>query len=211
MHTLTLTTKSLRAAMKCAAVKYIRSYLNGVLVQSTEVGRDIYTVSTNGHILFAGKQDAQWDDGNAKPGPWSIIIPSDTIKTALRGYKLPAINLTIGDDGQPCQLGNVLFTPHDATFPDWRRVTPYGPMSGEAGQYNPEFLATAQDALCEWHENKHSRYVHLAMNGKTSSAVMTGRNDTAYVVLMPWRADDTGFPPFIIDDVPQAEPEALAA
>lgn len=184
---LNINTNQLKAAIHCAATKDVRFYLMGVHIEICANG-DVHIVSTDGNVLFAGlvcAPNVQWTDSPQK-GPWSMIIPLDAIKAAVK-TKNQTISLTAMPDGR-YMLGDRVFSPVDGKFPDWRRVAVSVESREEKpGQFNLDFLTRARDALGEWFGAKKRAgwYVHQAGE---ANAIMTGDDMTAFCVVMPMRA-----------------------
>ena len=184
---ITLQTNLIRAVIHCAAKKDVRYYLQGALLEVCTNG-DVHLVSTDGHCLFAGliaAPNVRWV-GQPQSGPWQMTIPLETLKVAGKSKK-PTVDLCALPDGR-YTLGDVLFTPVDGRFPDWRRVSMkvQGAELSPA-QYDPDLLAKCSAALKEWFNPKGRVYAaHLSQHG-TDSGIMTGDDYTAYCLVMPWR------------------------
>ena len=188
----------LKAASYCMAKNDVVRYcLNGVLFTRNANGQSAL-VSTDGYILFAGLLGDD-DNGNTEI---NCIIPSDVIKKESKG-KAPAILRQV-DDTQ-WALGDTLFTPLDAKYPDWQRITPRK-LSGVLAQYNADNLAKAQAALNSWHGSDMCDAVQHNGNGAGLMAI-----ESAYVVIMPYLTTAVDCKPFTWNATPQIEEEALAA
>lgn len=191
---ITLQKKHLAAALKCAPKKDIRYHLVGVCLDVATNG-DVHLVGTDGHVMFAGLVPApnvQWT-GDAQKGPFQIIIPRDAAALALKS-KTDALMLTAMPDGR-YMLGDVVFFPVDGTYPDWRRVATWPANATPApGNYNPDLLATASDAVRTWHDCKYPVLHQFGLD----RAIMTGADMTGFCVVMPMRidADDLAVRPF---------------
>lgn len=193
--TLTVPTDRLRAALICASTEQIRYYLNGVYVDPKG-----YLVSTDGHRLFCGKLDLP-GDSNCEPdsfGGW--IIPRDTLKRALQGYKAAMIEIS------PTRVGDIACQPIDGTFPDWRRVIPSAwTASGAAAQFNPDYVADMGKIgvlLSGKRKSDSGLTAHIHHNGEGPAGVTFPDVPDAYAVLMPIRTFHTdserAFPPFAV-------------
>ena len=188
----------LAAPLVCAAVKDVRRYLEGVLLEVTQSG-DVHLVGTNGHCMFAGliaAPNVQWTD---KPqiGPWQMIIPSATIKAALKECK-GIVELRALPDGR-YTLGFQVFAPIDGRYPDWRRIVPSAAILDARGekpaQFNPDLLVKCRDALKHWHRGGETFTAYLHAH-ESQSAVMTGDDMTGFCVVVPWRTDGGAVRPF---------------
>ena len=183
----------LAAALSCAAVKDVRYYLQGVLLEVTRAG-DVHLVGTDGACMFAGliaAPNVQWTDAH-QLGPWTMIIPFATVKAALKECK-GTVELRALPDGR-YTLGSQVFTPVDGRFPDWRRIIPTAQVLDSRGekpaQFDPDLLVKCRDALKHWHQGGAKFTAHLHAH-ETQAAVMTGADMTGFCVVMPWRTDDT--------------------
>ncbi|QMI49722.1 hypothetical protein [Burkholderia sp. MBR-1] len=195
----------LKAALLLAPTKDVRYYLNGVHLEFTASG-DMHIVSTNGHSMFCGvvpAKDVRWT-GPEKCGPLSMIIPGDTVKSAIKGARPETVVLAPILDGR-YTLGDVLFAPVDGRFPDWRRDV-YRNGERAPAQFEHAHLATAEAALRTWHQLP-SMHPELCPNGD-SAATMCGNDGTAFAIIMPIRdaavARATPFTPAPFDAVAEA-------
>jgi DNA polymerase-3 subunit beta len=186
---LSLRKSDLKAAFICSAVKDVRYYLQGVYLEFSPSPNGAATDgiltfgATDGHILFAGTAPAVFED-DPQSAPFSMIIPNDAIKTAIK-TKNDIVILMSMPDGR-YTLGDTVFAPVDAKFPDFRRVIPEK-VSGELGYFNPELLVRGNDALREYFNSKRCVY-RLNHNG-TSPGVICGDSRDALVVVMPIRTE----------------------
>lgn len=124
----------LRAAACCAAMQDIRYYLNGALVEVRATETRI--VATDGNMAAVLRDEVLV--GRQEPMP-DVIIPNATIKLAL-GLKSKVLSLVFDAEGKKWSLGGIPFTPCDGLFPAYRRIVPCT-HTGEAAQFNPEFIA----------------------------------------------------------------------
>ena len=184
---ITIQKHHLAAALKCAPKKDIRYYMVGVCLDVATNG-DVHLVGTDGHVMFAGlipAPNVQWT-GDAQKGSFQIIIPRDTVALAVKGAKPDTVTLTAMPDGR-YMLGDVVFSPVDGKYPDWRRVCAWPENVAPApGHFNPDLLAIAADAVRTWHDCK---YPVLHQFGR-DRAIMTGTDMTGFCVVMPMRVDD---------------------
>ena len=190
---LTIKTHQLKAATHTAAVKDIRFYLKGVLIERCTNG-DVHIVSTDGACLFAGLiADPVVDCSQV--GPWRMIIPIDAVKTACK-TKNPVITLVPMPDGR-YTLGDVVFTPVDGTFPDWRMVAHYPSIEAQPvapSMLDPELMCKAFDAVRTWHGLRSDALPAYVQRGE-SCTVVHGPDCTGFVIVMPYRTKiDTATP-----------------
>ena len=181
---LNIPTHKLTAAIPCAAVKDIRYYLNGVHLEVTASGQ-VHIVSTNGHSLFAGKiENPDWTD-DPVPGGFTLTIPTDAIKTAAKS-KSKVITLTDLGGGRYA-LGDVMFSPIEGTYPDWRRVAKLVEGEEQPAHFNPDYLVACNKALNTWSNLKGTIPAYIHYRGDNAAA-LTGEDETAFCILMPVRA-----------------------
>ncbi len=217
MRTIKLNLNHLRAVSLFAAVKDIRSYLNGVCVEVTP--HAVRLCATNGHVLAV--TNTAHDEGEPRPDCGQWIIPSDAIKAGIKcvGKHLSVILLNVPDDDSRdgCTLGipgnAVMFNAIDGRFPDYRRVVP-STIDGTPAQYNPTYLYTFQQAALVYGGRNANGYIMLGMNGQGSARVHI--NESEFIgVIMPWRTaqECPELPGWWTEQAPEqiTEPEALAA
>ncbi len=144
MTKLYIETKYLKSAAIFTGKDSSRYYLQGVQVEIFE--RHVTLVSTDGHRLFVAHCELASDNfaDNSMIGE-TFILPSDTIKKALTGYKLDKISMGIekNDLTYSFTVGDVGFIPIDGTFPNWREIINPDKVShsNELAQYNALYLA----------------------------------------------------------------------
>lgn len=176
-----------RAALRFAAKKDIRYYLNGVLIEYGTAGARI--VATNGHIMIAARVDATATEAG------SIIVPREALETALKlNGKAGALLVefaeakTSDDDARNIRIWTgpttqtVVVVEIVGRFPTWRRVIPAS-TSGELANYNPDYLAAVYAAVHDVTGSKYARWPGIAYNG-TGGALVT-LSDDAQAVVMP--------------------------
>lgn len=92
MATIHVYRNKLKAAARFMAVQDIRFYLNGLLIESNPMQSRI--VATDGHTLFASRDDAKGDNAGAFVG----IMPADTVKAILSWKALQNRERCTGDN-----------------------------------------------------------------------------------------------------------------
>ena len=127
----------LRAIAHLMASKDIRHYLNAVLIEADATGEG-RMVATDGHVMGQFRILPAKD---AEPiEPFSVIVPDSVIK----GVKPDKHRywVTLEGSGGIWMLDDTRFSPIDAEFPDYVRVTPgSAPQSGVYTHANIELLA----------------------------------------------------------------------
>jgi len=201
-------TDVLRAALVCVSTEETRYYLRGVHVEPD--ADDVVLVSTDGHRLFCGR--CPLPPAGAVTPAEPFIIPTETIKKALTGYKGLGIHLT--RTGDVWTLGDVTFRPVDGTFPDWRRVVPtqktISDDLGKIAQFDPAYIGD-MGKVCKALVGAGKPVIHH-MGGNPSMVTFPGREDL-FCLLMPMRADmlDTAELGFLLAHVAQNKAATLAA
>ena len=188
MATVNIYRNKLKAASRFMAVQDIRYYLNGLLIESNPVQSRI--VATDGHTLFASRDDAKGDNEGSFVG----IIGSDTVK-AILSWKAPyksandaPVVLTTCDDlageHRATWCGNVcVFRLIEGKFPDYARVVPEK-VSGEPAFYQPEYLVRCSKAAIDMNTNKLGHFDFKQGGDGSGIAVFSSE---AFAVIMPIR------------------------
>jgi DNA polymerase-3 subunit beta len=140
MNQFTISINALKGLDLLAGKSDIRYYLNGVNVEFNETTTRL--VATNGHIL--GIENLTQNLINTGAG--SLIIPSDIIK-ALKPVSKNADIVQIKQiDAVQWEIDNygtkITFRAIEGKFPDYARVVSGAKTTGQAAQYNADYLAT---------------------------------------------------------------------
>lgn len=143
MISIQIPTNKLKAALTHAAVADIRHYLNGVLLEGARNG-DLHIVATDGRRALIGRCAGLAGDLR------SVIIPTETIKLAIRGQS----QIVLSEDSGKWALGAINFAPIDGKYPDWRRIIPRGAVVPDTSHWNFKHLADAEAALRIWQGSK---------------------------------------------------------
>ena len=188
MATVNIYRNKLKAASRFMAVQDLRSYRKGLLIESNPVQSRI--VATDGHTLFASRDDAKGDNEGSFVG----IIGSDTVK-AILSWKAPyksandaPVVLTTCDDlageHRATWCGNVcVFRLIEGKFPDYARVVPEK-VSGEPAFYQPEYLVRCSKAAIDMNTNKLGHFDFKQGGDGSGIAVFSSE---AFAVIMPIR------------------------
>lgn len=170
----TLNKIDLLAISRFAAVKDIRYYLNGILL---EVGnRESRLVATAGHCLGALRLESVSHEACTTPEQY--IIPTEAV---LRFKPKKGTGDTVTLTVEPKQsTGQQYATLEDATgskytfplidgrFPDYRRVIP-SRCQGTAGHFNPEILMSFVKASKDL--GSSAGMIHIAQNERDAALV----------------------------------------
>lgn len=196
MYTLTVSLATLRAARTHAADKDVRSYLQGVYLD-TVAGK---VVATDGHRLFAANARG------VKSNYPAVIIPNETLDAALkqftgdyaRGKMLGAVDVTVAIDDSHIAIGtptgSVTGKALDGRFPEWRRVVPKAEDVGEhvPAVLNTKYLADACEAIIIARNTPKKFAAELAirihMRGEFPT-VITDSTIGVLALVMPMRND----------------------
>ena len=186
--------QQLEASTIIAPKNDARYYLNSVLIE-INFENAAYIVATNGSILFVGEIDCP--DFTIEPKTTRLVIPRSTIEQVLR-VKDKNQTIELKRSGEGWQLGSVLFQPLDSDrFPNWRRVNvspgDINAGSPEPAQYNPELLLVAHKSLSKWSVKKGGPAM-LHQRGNEAGVLVNPADNSAHVIVMPWRADTTALP-----------------
>lgn len=134
----TISINALKGLDLLAAKGGIRYYLNGVNVEFNTTTTRL--IATNGHIL--GIENLTQNLENTGAG--SLIIPSDIIKALKPVIKSAGIVQVRQTDTGHWEIDNygtkITFSPVEGRFPDYARVVSGAATSGQAAQYDPEYL-----------------------------------------------------------------------
>lgn len=169
---ITISQKAFKAVEMAMAVKDIRYYLCGVMLEHN--GEETRLVATDGHRLHAVKID---HPNGLTVDPFQIILPAAMIKTICKAKtnRYCDANITINVDAPFVEVGKVSATMPtkasallpdgtetvasliDGRFPDYMRVIPDS-FSNEVGQYNPELVSDAMRGAGYWLESKDWQY-----------------------------------------------------
>jgi DNA polymerase III subunit beta len=175
----------LAAASAFASKEETRYYLNGVLLEIDE--RSATYVATDGHVLIAYRDEREHDE------PDNLLLGKFIIPTAhCKAHKLKK-----DDDAQAKIFGvgrltiahemvDVTFMPIDGTFPEWRKVLPKEPTSGELAQFNLAHLARFQKFADVLGMNKP----YVAHNGANPTPIWYSGHPHTFGYIMPIRASD---------------------
>ena len=183
---ITIDRNALKAVSRFAAVKDIRYYLQGVLIESTPLQTRL--AATCGHSLAVHRADAKGDN----EGSWTGILPLDAVTTLLKmkathkTLKDAPITVTVSDEGEiRCDwIGQSIITRAvDGKFPDYRRVIPEA-LDGLPCWINPDYLARIVDAAKDI-----SAGFTFGFGGTGSSLAHIGQDMVA--VVMPMRTELT--------------------
>ena len=184
MFTFDVSVNALRAARTHAAEKDARYYLLGVHFD-LEAGR---IVATDGHRAFICA-------GPVVPGAGTFIMSNTLIDSVLKAVgKRPlydTVAVAIGDIGAPrgitVSAAGATFNAKEVegTF-HWRRIVPQS-VSGEAAQFNPEYLTDAREALATYQGFKADKTAFKVSHNGSNPSICTSNCDDAIVIVMPMR------------------------
>ena len=183
---ITIDRNALKAVSRFAAIKDIRYYLQGVLIESTPLQTRL--CATDGHTLAVHRADAKGDN----EGSWTGILPLDAVTTLLKmkathkTLKDAPIYLSVQESGEiRCDwIGqSIICRAVDGKFPDYRRVIPSS-LDGLPCWINPDYLARIVDAA----KDVNAGFT-FGFNGTGSNLAHIGQDMVA--VVMPMRTELT--------------------
>lgn len=172
LHHIYTSRAALKAALRIAAKKDIRYYLNGINVEADSTTTRL--VATDGHRMLILHRNAE----NDIPGPVSFIIPHDIVRQIIAGggKGLAHIQIDIRPEGPGLwsvpllHIGNrtrLTFAQVEGKFPNWRAVVPKT-ISGKAAQLAPALLADMNAAAADL----GSRYITVSHNGTEPALIL---------------------------------------
>ena len=190
MATINIYRNKLKAASRFMAVQDVRYYLNGLLIESNPVQSRI--VATDGHTLFASRDDAKGDN----EGSFTGIMPADTVKAMLAWkatYKsandTPVVLTTCDDlagEHRAAWAGNIcVFRLIDGKFPDYARVIPASIDAG-ISFFQPEYLLRCTKAAQDLNTSAKGMFSFKCAQDGTGIAVFSSES---FAVLMPIKTD----------------------
>lgn len=182
---ITIHQNELKAVSYAMAVKDIRYYLNGLLIESN--GAETRLVATDGHRLHAV---VSFDKDALIVDPVQIILPASFVKTLLKAKlrKGESFNININGNKASCALPDgteVVCNGIDGKFPGYLRVIPQT-LSGEYRPCNPLYIIDAHEGVRAYLNNKKANPPDLVYNGDSMAMLAV---DRFVAVVMPWRAD----------------------
>jgi DNA polymerase-3 subunit beta len=219
MASIAIDPRHLKGALVCAAVKDIRHYLNGVLLDIKP--RETRTVGCDGHRLVCIRREVP--DNEPDQVPAQIIIPSDVIKALKPGRSaLPLCALAYGDDMARTPLADctlsalaggtsVTFKPVDGKFPDYERVISRETPSMEHGHFCLRYLADMTKAAhVAFDEGRLD--AEIWPNGTGSASVTYPGHPEFFGVVMGLRGSASfELPEWLKPSMPCEEPRKLRA
>jgi DNA polymerase III subunit beta len=218
----TVSINALKGLDLLAGKSDIRYYLNGVNVEFSESCTRL--VATNGHIL--GIENLTQNLVNTGAG--SLIIPSDIIK-ALKPVSKNADIVQIkqipnpyGSSAKYWEIDNygvkTTFAGIEGKFPDYARVVSGAKTSGQAAQYNPDYLATFLKAAKLLTGKKSFIEIEIMQNGHSAALINIVGLASFVGVIMPTKgktgdeqAGGLANPELYAPLVAAAQPEPVAA
>lgn len=192
MH-LEIEQKNLKAVSLAMAVKDIRYYLQGVLIESN--GLETRLVATDGHRLHAVIQESD----QPMREPESFIMPLDMVKKCVSAKapkqdRSPLVLIDYDPKSGKVEArlpdgSSIVYQATDGRFPDYTRIIPRDiPETPEAAVFNPEYVADAVKGYCLFaeHSGKTPPSIGLRPNGSACGFLSAG-GFTA--IIMPMRAE----------------------
>ena len=178
--------KALKAVALFCSKEETRYYLKGVNLQFRS--DHVIMVATNGHYLTALRQSLE----EPLDSPIAdTIIPIELIdRIKLTKHDDKAELYVDGHKVTITYMGATYVDGHiDATFPDWRRVSPSS-VSGEAAQFDAAYPALFLKAARMFDKSAQIKIGHNGLSPALVSWLPSEAGLDAFGVLMPMRAKD---------------------
>jgi DNA polymerase-3 subunit beta len=172
--------KHLAAVLIFSGKQDVRYYLNGVFVEVSLT--EVRVSATDGNTAAVARHT------ESNTVRFDVIVPRATVELALK-MRSEVISLVCEDTGN-WSLAGIRFTPVDGKFPDYRRIIPNG-YSGEAAQFDPEFITRASKA---GRALGHKGLPIIRHNGKDAALVQFYGNDNFIGVIMAYNHFTTKYP-----------------
>jgi len=192
---------ALKAVSLAMAVRDVRKYLNGTLVQCS--GRTVRLVATDGHRLHM--MDLP-QDVPCPPLVEGVIIPRALIEWALKNSK-PGQSVQVTIDGAMVTMAaggaSMSGAAVDERYPDYDRSLPRGIPTGEVAQFQPQYVSDAYAAVKELARKGEPLFPTLRHGGQYVAATVAYERFLA--VIMPLR-DTMGHDPDARLFAPVADP-----
>ena len=118
---ITIQAIQLRSAAHGMATRDIRYYLNGLLIEATKT--QTIAVGTDGRMIVVNRCEAENEiDDNV-----NLIIPDEVVKAMIasaKKRKSEAVVIESSGDKWSFQhdLGDIVFSPIEGRFPDWKQI-----------------------------------------------------------------------------------------
>lgn len=200
MKSVTVYQKDLKAVSLAMALKDLRYYLCGVLIESN--GPETRLVATDGHRLHAIQHKTQ--DNCPVSELVSFIVPVDMVKACIKAkssnrHQLAEITFHVEGAKITAELPDrttISAFAVEGKFPDYCRVLslPFESFTNEAASYNAEYLLDADQALRDYLEisKKHNHGLGICQRGSGSGVLASGG---FVAIIMPLRVEPTkGYP-----------------
>lgn len=206
--TVTLPQKAFRAVAPAMAVKDVRNYLNGMMIEHN--GEETRLAASDGHRLHIVRIE---HNHGLTTEPIQVILPRalvDTICKAKTGKGYSDITISIADGKVSASLpdgSSIVSALIDGKFPDYARVIP-DTFSGEVGQYNPEYVMDAYKGAGFWLEAKNWQNCAEFIPSKLSSGGISVPGFVA--IVMPSRITAEHFGIDTSFKTPMSKPEVIA-
>lgn len=209
--------KDLKAVALAMAVKDLRYYLQGVLIEFNRAQTRI--VATDGHRLHI----IQTEGSSMVCQPISFIMPADLVKHCIkvkgpRGIVDPIITLSYESvegkiEARLPDGSSIVASAIDGKFPDYARIVRDGctPMEGEpiAQVFNQAYVSDAMEALAIYLEHRGSTPPAFGLRPRGTACGVLASGDFL-AMIMPMRGELSGLPRPSFGEPMQA-PEPLQA
>ncbi len=156
-----------------------RPYLTTLQVEASAT--ETILVGMDGPTLAAYRLKTE----NDLTEPVMFQIPADVVRTMLT-IKREEIELTQSDEFLRSADG-IYFKPLTEKYPDWRRVVPTGPVSGEVAQFDVQLLKRIDDAIKDLSKRGAKPLMYIGFNGEKQAVIRHEYDDGFFALLMPYK------------------------
>jgi hypothetical protein len=168
-----------------------REQLLGIRLECTST--DTVLIATDGHRMHAAhcRTDGSVSEPIAVTVPLQIVSAICAIKAPRNGVAIASliIDTQAGEARLQVKGASTVAPLVNMPFPDWRRVIPANPPSGEAAVYQPSYLEDAYSAVREYQgRSARGTIIEQAIghNGPSPGILSV---DGFLVIIMPMRVD----------------------
>ena len=184
-YELNIASSSWLFCVEAAAKKDVRDYLMSVHVEVR--GRYVNLIGTNGHIMAA-----IWEgDVVAGEGDIDFTVPLSIASKVKDSRKTPRVRVLYDTESKEVRLeqdgASLSAKAVDCRYPDWRRVMPATPYSGEVSQ----FSAAVLKVMVACAGRLGVEYPAVAHNGRSGAIVRFG-DSNGFCIMMPCLAAYAG-------------------
>jgi len=199
----------LKAVARAMAIKDIRHYLNGVMIETN--GADFRLVATDGHrihIVTGKSGDMPTQEVT------QYILPDTIVKTIIkarapRSHAAPMVCLTLADGKVSARLPDgteSIALLVEGKYPDYRRIYPAEIGEVIPATLNPEYALDAYDSLRDYMRTSKTMPPRIGIATRGDSVAILSHEGFA-ALIMPIRSESA---PICSTIAPLAEFQSMA-